>query len=78
MVDPEILPNAVDKKLVRCADCLWWGISDQGYRCDFDGKTVTRGAARSRKHPCPYYIDRDQYLEGLRDRVWNHLMEPLD
>lgn len=77
-VDPNLLPNFQGKKLVRCADCLWWSVSDQGYRCSFDGKIVTRATARSREHPCPFYIDREKYLEDLRGRVWDELSKPVD
>lgn len=77
-VDPNLLPNFQGKKLVRCADCLWWSVSDQGYRCSFDGEIVTRRVARTREHPCPFYIDREKYLEDLRGRVWDELSKPVD
>lgn len=80
-VDPNLLPNFQDTKLVRCAACLWWGPGSQagqGYQCSFDGKIVTRATARSREHPCPFYIDREKYLEDLRGRVWDELSKPSD
>ncbi len=73
----DLLPSRVARRPVRCAACLWWG-PGQGYRCDFDGNTVTRATARTRDHPCPFFIPRDQHLQDLRDRVWSLLMEPLD
>lgn len=80
-VDPNLLPNFQDTKLVRCAACLWWGPGSQagqGYLCSFDGETVTRATARSRTHPCPWFISRDQYLDRLRDRVWAETSKPIE
>lgn len=77
-VDPDLLPNWKSTQPIRCADCLWWGISEKGYRCDFDGEVVTRATARSRVHPCPWFISRDQYLDRLRDQVWAETSKPLD
>lgn len=77
-VDPSLLSNWDHTVPVRCADCLWWGVSEKGYRCDFDGEIVTRATARSRVHPCPYFLDRDQYLMVLHDRIVKELSRPVE
>jgi hypothetical protein len=77
-VDPDLLPNWDHPVLVRCADCLWWGISEKGYMCDLDKVIVTRAAARSRDHPCPWFISRGDHLAALRDRVRAEVSKPLD
>lgn len=77
-VDPDLLPNWDHPRPVRCADCLWWGISEKGYRCDLDKEIVTRATARSRVHPCPWFISRADHLAALRDLVRVEVSKPIE